>query len=334
MGLGGFLESAGKTMFAPILAVDDMIGSPIQSGVKSVYNKVKGVTDVKPVDYARVEQAQSGMKESQNWLKGLYETAGNRAAPQVAAPQAIDRSGVRNVSVGGIQAPTVSQTQIDPQAYSMMRDAAMGLAPSAAQGLMRQGMQQAASQSLGMAGTRGGYNPAAIRLAQRQMSSAGQDIAGQSAVLAAQEAATARGQFGEIATQQAQLAAAAKQFNATMEGQVAMANAENSLKAQLANQGVDLDLVKTNAARGDQFALANLEVQLRQSGMNDAMQLAYIASILGIDEQLLATEMARVGIEQQRHMLDTQTRTQILQSGIKAAGDVAAKASTVPAGGA
>jgi hypothetical protein len=185
-----------------------------------------------------------------------------------------------------------------------------------------------------MAGTRGGYNPAAIRLAQRQMSSAGQDIAGQSAVLAAQEAATARGQFGEIATQQAQLAAAAKQFNATMEGQVAMANAENSLKAQLANQGVDLDLVKTNAARGDQFALANLEVQLRQSGMNDAMQLAYIASILGIDEQLLATEMARVGIEQQRHMLDTQTRTQILQSGIKAAGDVAAKASTVPAGGA
>jgi len=307
----------------------------IRAGYKSVKDAVRGVTDVKPSDYGRVEQAQSAMQENQNWLRTMMESAAQRQAPQMAAPTMMARGDVRDVQAGRLgAAPQMQAAQISPEAVDLTRQAAMGLAPSAATGMLQQGVSQAGQLGMALAGARGGYSPAAVRGAQRQMSASVQDAAAGASQLRAQEMAAARGQFGDLMTRQAELGQQASMFNKTQEGQFALAQADMNLKAQMANQGVDLDILKSNAARGDQFALANLQAQLSTMGMNDAMQLAYVSQILGIDEQALATEMARVGIEQQRHMIDTQSRIALLQSTIKAAGDVGAKAASAPAGGA
>ena len=293
--------------------------------VRAGAKELKGITDVKPADYQNVEAAQSGMRENRGMLQGLMTEAGQRQAPQIGTPQDIDRGAVRDIQTPTLgAAPQAGMTNIDPQAVGLLRNAAMGQAPSQAQGVLAQGMSQAGQLGLALAGARGGYSPAAVRGAQRQMSAAAQDAAAQASQLRAQEMAAARGQFADVATQQAQLTQQAKLFNSSQEGQFALAQADADLKAQLANQGVDLDILKTNAARGDAASLANLQASLQTMGMNDAMQLAYVSQILGIDEQILAAEMARVGIEQQRYMLDQQARMGLLKSAIGAAGDVGA----------
>jgi hypothetical protein len=293
--------------------------------VRAGAKELKGITDVKPASYTGVERAQQGLKENQGMLSDMMTAAGQRQAPQMAAPTDINRADVRNITAPTLgPAPQAGMTSIDPEAVGLLRGAAMGQAPSAAQGVLAQGMSQAGQLGLALAGARGGYSPAAVRGAQRQMSAAAQDAAAQASQLRAQEMAAARGQFADVATQQAQLTQNAKLFNATQEGQFALAQADADLKAQLANQGVDLDILKTNAARGDAAAVANLQAQLQTMGMNDAMQLAYMSQILGIDEQILAAEMSRVGIEQQRYILDQQARMGLLKSVVGAAGDVGA----------
>jgi len=58
------------------------------------------------------------------------------------------------------------------------------------------------------------------------------------------------------------------------------ASLERSLRANLANQGVDLDVLKTNAAAGNQMAIAELQAQLQKLGMDDAMAQTYINTAL------------------------------------------------------
>jgi hypothetical protein len=48
----------------------------------------------------------------------------------------------------------------------------------------------------------------------------------------------------------------------------------------MANQGVDLDVLKTNAGMGNQAALANLDAQLKATGMDDARRAQYMQTLL------------------------------------------------------
>ena len=305
-----------------------------RAGYGSAKEAFQGFTDVKPSDYGSVNAATENMRGSQNWLGQMMQENRYREAPQMEAPTNMVRAGVRNVYSPELgRAPTASPTNISPEAIELQRQAALGLAPSQATGMLQQGISQAGQLGMALAGARGGYSPAAVRGAQREMSAAAQNAAAQASQIRAQEMAAARGQFADISAQQAQLAQQAKMFNASQQGQFALTEAENSLKAQLANQGVDLDVMKTNAARGDAASIANLQAQIQAMGMSDAMQLAYISSILGIDEQILAAEMAKVGIDQQRYIMDQQTRMDMLKSGIKAAGDLGASSATAGGGG-
>jgi hypothetical protein len=63
--------------------------------------------------------------------------------------------------------------------------------------------------------------------------------------------------------------------------------ADLNLRAQMANQGVDLDVLKTNAAAGNQAAIANMDAALRAQGMDDARIANYMQTALGITGQAL-----------------------------------------------
>lgn len=294
-----FIKDAGKSLdpwsgqswqqryenYGRVAAAIDTYGASegIRAGVKelekSLEGDMTGLTDVKPEDFGGVAGIQQKQAESRNWLSQMYTQAGTRAAPKAAAPDPIKRSGVQNVGV-----------QFDPNAKQMALDAAQGLAPSAAQAMLTQGATQAGQLGMALAGARGGYNPSAIRGAQREMSGAIQNAAGQAATLRAQEMAQGRQEYNQLV----------------------MAEADNSLKAQMANQGVDLDVLKTNAARGDAISLANLESSLQTLGLNDQQQISYMSALLNVDESLITSELAKLGITMQRRTADTQSRTQVV----------------------
>lgn len=269
-----------------------------------------------PDPFAAYNAAMEQLKGRQGMLTDMMAASQNRAAPQIGPITPITTTDAMRISapttVGTM--PTVSDTAIDPRAVQMSYEAAQGLAPSAAQNLLAQGVTQAGQLGMAMAGARGGYSPTAVRGAQRQASQAVQESAAQAAALRAQEMATARQEFSAIQTNQAQLTQQAKMFNATQEGQAILADAENQMRASLANQNMDLDVLKTNAARGDAIALANLQATMDTMRLNDAQQMAYLASILGIDESLISAEMAKLEYAQ---------RPELARMGYQAAKDLA-----------
>lgn len=267
-----------------------------------------------PDPYAGLNAAADTLKGRTNMLMDMYTKAGERTAPQLAGMTPISTTPGMYVSPTSVQAYTAEGATIDPRATEMTYAAAQGLAPSVAQNLLTQGVSQAGQLGMALAGARGGYSPAAVRGAQRQAAEAVQSSAAQAAALRAQEMATARQEFSNLQVQQANLTQQARQFNATQEGQAALANAENDLRAKLANQGMDLDILKTNAARGDAFAMANLQAELDTMQLNQAAQIAYISQVLGIDEQMLTNEMFK---------LEYQQRPELARMGYQAQKDIA-----------
>lgn len=112
-----------------------------------------------------------------------------------------------------------------------------------------------------------------------------------------------------LAQQYAQeLAAKTEITTANLQAQVAQM--DQSLRAQLANQGVDLEVLKTNAAAGNAMALANLDAALKQMGMTDDMIRTYLQAALtsrGYQVQGLGTA-ATVAGGQQAAYADTQAK--------------------------
>ena len=180
-------------------------------------------------------------------------------------------------------------------------------------------LQQATEQNIAQqAAMRAGASGAGAALARREIGRVGaqtaQQGAQQGALLRAQETAQAQQQLGQLAgqargqdiglatsqagleqqtslqrsalEQEAGLQQSAQQQAAFLqssaqEQQAMLATADQNLRAQLANQGIDLDVLKDNARRGDAASLANVQSQLQQVGMNDAMIKAYMQQELG-----------------------------------------------------
>jgi hypothetical protein len=336
---GGIYKTTGATVpGAPVVlnAPGGFFGAAARLGTPDL-----DPTDI-PADYARLYTTEDVMRKRQKLLEQQQMAAGGRVAPGMGPMENVSRRAVQNVNAQQVkeqvampsydvaranlasanQAMAQQQAAIDLQAQ-----AAAGLAPSQAENLLSNAMAQNARQAMGLAQARG-FSPSAIRGAQYQAAQAGQESAGSLAALRAQEMAAARDAYAtstqglrasaieqqrieqETNLQAAQLKQNAEMYKTTTEGNRALANADMVLKARLANQNIDLDILKFNAQRGDQYALANLEAKLKQTGMNDAMVLAYMENIVGIDTSIMAAELARMKIEADRQTASAQMRSQ------------------------
>lgn len=243
-------------------------------------------------------------EERKKKLQAAEEKYNNRAAPQITPDQVerVDRNQVREVNATPIQAGTMQAATIDQTQANQVRERQMGLinqleaqaqgkGPSIAQQQLQQGMEANLAASLAArAGTQGSGASLARRDIAQQQVNQGQALAAQSGIqrlqeqgqaqqLLGQTAGQTRGQDLEVATSQAGFEQQASVKNLDTKTQVDMANMEADLKSQLANQGVDLDVLKTNAAAGNAASLANLEAKLRQAGMNDDMIKAYMSDL-------------------------------------------------------
>lgn len=211
------------------------------------------------------------------------------SAPSMAATD-IDRAKVQDVKAG-----TVSGAQIDPTQQAQFRgqqrtlaqtlaDQAAGIGgPSVAEMQLKEATDRNIGQALALqAGATGPQAAAARRQAVSQTAQTGQEAARQAAILRAQEQQQARQQLGEVvgAGRAADIGLATSQ--AGLEQQAAIKNVDTQLSASLANQGVDLEVLKSNAAAGNAAARANLEAELSKMGMDNQMIQAYLSAETGL----------------------------------------------------
>lgn len=77
---------------------------------------------------------------------------------------------------------------------------------------------------------------------------------------------------------------------------VAAQNAQLGQQAMLQQGAMDQQTTLANAQAGNTVALANLQAQLAQTGMNDAQQLAALGQILGWDQATLQAQLAKAQI--------------------------------------
>lgn len=216
-------------------------------------------------------------------------------APRMPREQQLEAERQRQMqAVAGRAPPTVQAATIDTGAQAqtrgtqlgaleLMRQAATGQAPSVAELLLGRGTQQVQRQQLALAQGAGGLGgAAALRAAQERGALAGQEAAGQAAILRAQEMAGAREQLAGAATgARAQDITLAGQ-QAEYQQQAAIQQAAIQQRAQEAVDQMTLALISQgySAAQAQQAALqrweefktqAALEVeQLQQQAYNAA----------------------------------------------------------------
>lgn len=150
-----------------------------------------------------------------------------------------------------------AQAQMQAQeATGMLRAAAMGEAPSAAQLQQKQAFEQAiAAQMAAQAGR--AYDPAAMRQAQV----AGQQLMGQQAqqagILAAQEQEKARLGYAEMASKQATTDIARQDLE--------LRAAQGDVEAQLKLAGLQADVLKAQAGLTTQAGIAGADIASREA---------------------------------------------------------------------
>lgn len=211
----------------------------------------------------------------------LQKTTAPTMAAEKIDPTAISKVAAEKVDSKITTGPVTSADQ--QAAVAMSKAAAEGTAPSFAEQLLRRqsenAVKQQASQMAGKA-----FNPAALRQAQLSGAQAQMAAGEQAAALRAQEMATARSEFGNLASQERgqniSLEQSRQQTELGMRGQD-IQQADTALRAAMANQGVDLDVLKSNAAAGNQAAMANLDAQLKTMGLDESRRASYMQAILG-----------------------------------------------------
>lgn len=219
------------------------------------------------------------------------------------------RESVQNAVAQGSERATAAQIQTADQAQARQQQLALaeqlqaqaaGTAPSIAEMQAKKAGERALAAQLAMqAGQAGSAAPLAQRTAARQQAAIGADIAGQSAVLRLQEQQAAQKALGELAgqmrtqdislaSQQAQLQQATNLANL----QASAADVDRQLRANLANQGVDLDVLKANAAAGNQAAIANLQAATQNADRDVRAQMANQATMADIAKTNLQAQVA------------------------------------------
>lgn len=209
-------------------------------------------------------------------------------------PYMIDPSSIKDAVAGSASGAGVSAKMIDPtglniekgavpdidisgtvgrkaqlEALDLNRTAALGLAPSAAQILMQQGIDQAVGSAYGLAASTQGRNPGE---ALRQGVTSAADLTGkaaaQSAALRATEMAEARGMFGTLASQIAAGDIQVAQSNQTKNLQVEITNLNAKIDVLKANQQADLQAGIATASNATAASIATLQAQTQVSVAN------------------------------------------------------------------
>lgn len=243
---------------------------------------------------------------------GMYEvqapTVGE--APRTPREAQLERERQQQMeALRGRQAPTVTAATIDTGAQAqtrgfqtgaldLMRQAATGGAPSVAELLLGRGTQQVQRQQLAVAqGARGLAGAAALRAAQERGAMAGQEAAGQAAILRAQEMATGREQLAGAATgaraQDIGLAAQQAEF----QQQAALQNAAIQQRTQEAVDQMTLALIAQgySAAEAQQAAMQRWE-ELRVRAALEVEQLQQTAYQQAAGRNLQATQAVTGGL--------------------------------------
>jgi hypothetical protein len=168
----------------------------------------------------------------------------------------------------------------------------------------QQGDRALAAQLAMNAGKSGSASPLALRTAAQNQASIGADIAAQSGMLRLQEQQQAQKALGDFTTGVRGQDINMAQSQADLDNQANLANlsaatadADRTLKANLANQGVDLDVLKTNAAAGNAAAQANLSAELTKMGLDDNMQMAFLQNQLGMTKIQAEAQIAEAKIK-------------------------------------
>lgn len=281
--------------------------------------------------------------------------AGNVAAQNVGPMTAVnvDRGAIANAQAGQIGsalAANINTTQADQMRAQQMnlgqqlQAQADGTAPSIAELQARRAGDRAMAQTMSQqAGQVGPQAALGRREAGRGLQSIGANIAADSAVLRLQEQQGAqkalgdlsgqvRGQDIGLATSQAEmqqgtnlanLQAQSSQVEADLKANLAnqgmdfetvkanaaagnsaalanlqalTQNADRQLQAAMANQNVNLDVLKQNAAAGNQIAMANLDAALTKLGLDDAMKKAYLQNQVDIKKIGVDASLGMAGI--------------------------------------
>lgn len=266
----------------------------------------------------------------------------------------ISRSRVREVGADTIGTSQFRGSQAE--LIKALQAQSRGEAPSIAEMQAKRAGERALAQQMAMAaGARGSQQALARRTAAQQQAQIGADIAATSAQARLAEQLQAQQQLGQVAgqargqdlqrnTQQAMLRQQAElanqgidmqieAANAAAGNQIALANlkaatedADRALQADLANQGVDLAVLKENAALGNQVAIANLNKELTQAGLNDAMQIAYLQNELGYSNLEAKAAIAQAQITSAEKIAEKEAQSKVIAGGLGALGTLGAAA--------
>ena len=237
--------------------------------------------------------------------------------------------------MGAMGAPAQAQAA---EATGLLREAALGGAPSAAQLQQKQAFEQAiAAQMAAQAGR--GFDPAAMRQAQVGAQQLMGQQAQQAGILAAQEQQAARQAYAQAAQSGAGLG--------LQQQELQLRAAQGDVNAQLQLAQIQAGLAGQQAQLQTQTGIAGAEIAARQAGQQAELQaqaqqqlnaLANMymqAGMTGAQAQL-AAEQALFGVEAQRQQQISQARAGVfggVLSGLSAAAEAGiGKGAMAPAG--
>lgn len=222
--------------------------------------------------------------------------AGNRARLDSLADAAANRGTMTMQGAnmgGGATIATAAQDQTRARQNALLDQlmaASNGQGPSAAQQQLKMGADRNMANALAMAAAQG--TPGAARQAAFQRAAATQDLAGQSAILRAQEINDARGLLGQVAqgtraqdiglaTDQAGLQQQAQATNA----QLAQDTAKTNLLAGIEQQKQKDALVQSYVAQGMSLDQAQYQAELQQAQFNAQLLAQQSAADKGVAMQ-------------------------------------------------
>lgn len=282
-------------------------------------------TKVKQVDKGPLEKgveeyskaAQGAQGQLGEFMKGVTApTITRTAAPQAGQIntgflEALQRNlPSQQAALAQSMAQGAGAQRMTAESAEMMRQAALGNAPSAAQLQQKQAFEQAvAAQMAAQAGR--GYDPAALRQAQI----AGQQLqaqqAQQGAILAAQEQQAARQQY-------AQTAQGAQQLGLQMQ-ELQLRAAAGDINAQMQLAGMQTDVSKAQAGMATQTNIAGAQMASGESTAQAQLQQQTQAQLNNLYMQYLnlGMEPARAQLEAQKAIFGAEWQRSQMQADLR-----------------
>lgn len=298
-------------------------------------------TKVKKADESGVRKSQEAVGQAGAQGQALLEKRmAETTAPtveRVAGPQAgqIDTRFLEAVqaripsgatALQGAGGAQVQAQRLGQEATGMLREAATGQAPSAAQLQQQAAFEQAIKAQRGaMAGQ--GYNPALARQAMLAGAELQAQQAQQAGILAAQEQAQARQQFAEAAQRGESLG--------LQQQELALRAAQGDVQAQLDLAKIQSQTLGQQAELQTRAGIAGAQIGAEQAGLQARLEsetqkqvndlaVQYMQAGLSAAEAQQKAELALFGAESERQRQIAAGRSQLIGGILEAAGTVGA----------